>query len=258
MAPPLFQSFAINANGRDFAVGDIHGCFEELELALDRLGFDRDVDRLFSVGDLIDRGHQSDRLAEFLDAPWFFAVRGNHDQMMLDAHVSERWRSDWLANGGVWSFAFTPTELALWRDRIDALPLALEVATEGGMVGMVHANPMSATWTEVKDRLSALSALPRPFHIWDAEALATGMLWSRTLVNDMAIAHEENIPMAPFPQLRALVIGHTVVSRPLNVANIWAIDTGACYGYPDSALTLLELKDLSLTQLPLPGAPTAR
>ena len=45
-----------NALGRDFAVGDVHGCFTRLQQGLDQLGFDPTRDRLFSVGDLVDRG----------------------------------------------------------------------------------------------------------------------------------------------------------------------------------------------------------
>ena len=48
--------FARNVGGRDFAVGDIHGCFSHLSRSLEAIGFDAAVDRLFSVGDLVDRG----------------------------------------------------------------------------------------------------------------------------------------------------------------------------------------------------------
>lgn len=48
------QRFARNDDGRDWAVGDIHGCFTELQQGLDGIGFDATVDRLFSVGDLVE------------------------------------------------------------------------------------------------------------------------------------------------------------------------------------------------------------
>ena len=50
---------AQNTVGRDIAVGDIHGCFTELQRGLDTIGFDPCTDRLFSVGDLVDRGPES-------------------------------------------------------------------------------------------------------------------------------------------------------------------------------------------------------
>ncbi len=45
-----------NRRGRDFVVGDLHGYLGALQDALARAGFDPGCDRLFSTGDLIDRG----------------------------------------------------------------------------------------------------------------------------------------------------------------------------------------------------------
>ena len=53
MSEVLFRRFERNDLGRDFAVGDIHGHFSRLQKKLDEIGFNQDVDRLFSVGDLI-------------------------------------------------------------------------------------------------------------------------------------------------------------------------------------------------------------
>ena len=54
----VIQRFARNATGRDFAVGDIHGCFARLRAALDAAGFDESSgDRLFSVGGWLAEGH---------------------------------------------------------------------------------------------------------------------------------------------------------------------------------------------------------
>ena len=73
-----------DTGGRDLVVGDIHGYFDTLEHALDRLKFNPAADRLFAVGDLIDRGPQSAAALEWLVADRIAAVRGNHDQGMVD------------------------------------------------------------------------------------------------------------------------------------------------------------------------------
>jgi serine/threonine protein phosphatase 1 len=76
----LIQTVAANTRGRDFVVGDIHGWLEPLQAELDAVCFDPAVDRLFSVGDLIDRGPDSEQCLLLTREPWFFAVRGNHEQ----------------------------------------------------------------------------------------------------------------------------------------------------------------------------------
>ena len=70
-AMPRFEQ---NTAGRDFAVGDIHGCFTELQRGLDAIGFDASADRLFSVGDPVDRGPESHHALRWLDRPWFHAI----------------------------------------------------------------------------------------------------------------------------------------------------------------------------------------
>ena len=242
MAFPRFKRFEINAKGRDFAVGDIHGCFSLLEAALAQVRFDPAVDRLFSVGDLTDRGPQSHRAREFLDYSWFEAVRGNHCQLLIDSASDPNWLADWLANGGDWGLGIEPDVMPQWVEAFDRLPLALEVETPEGKIGLVHANPMAATWAEVQDRLLALPDAS-PLKMSDSYTLMVGMLWSRSLANSMLSAIEAGVPLAPIAGLRALVIGHTALSKPVQAGNVWAIDTGACF--PGGSLTLLDLQTLT-------------
>lgn len=62
---------AENLVGRDYFVGDIHGELPLLMRALTRCRFDFDNDRLFSVGDMIDRGPQSLHTLNLLNESWF-------------------------------------------------------------------------------------------------------------------------------------------------------------------------------------------
>ena len=80
----LVQRFAQNTWGRDFVVGDVHGCFDYLRAVLEHVQFDEVSDRLFCVGDLVDRGPQSEEAIDWIAKPWFHAVRGNHEQMAID------------------------------------------------------------------------------------------------------------------------------------------------------------------------------
>lgn len=81
--PPVLK-LPKNTKGRDFVVGDIHGAFDLLDKALEEVGFDPAKDRLISVGDLIDRGKNSRRCLDYLEQPWFYALRGNHEDIFMD------------------------------------------------------------------------------------------------------------------------------------------------------------------------------
>jgi len=74
---------------RLIAIGDIHGMDRQLENLLDRVQPGSD-DRLVFLGDYIDRGPDSRRVLERLmdlaeKRPDAIFLRGNHEQMLLDA-----------------------------------------------------------------------------------------------------------------------------------------------------------------------------
>ncbi|MBN8548471.1 MAG: serine/threonine protein phosphatase [Deltaproteobacteria bacterium] len=93
---------------RLFAIGDIHGCPDELEFLLEylrnTLNID-DQDQVVFIGDYIDRGVSSKAVLECLLRfqklqPKTIFLRGNHEDMLLGFLGFEGRGGAYLANGG--------------------------------------------------------------------------------------------------------------------------------------------------------------
>ncbi|MFD2437195.1 metallophosphoesterase [Modicisalibacter luteus] len=67
----MIQTHGANKRGHDYLVGDLHGQYALLQTMLSRVGFDQDKDRLFCVGDLVDRGPDSLACLSLAFEPWF-------------------------------------------------------------------------------------------------------------------------------------------------------------------------------------------
>ena len=216
---------ARNLKGRDYAVGDIHGHTSRLFSRLREVGFNPDSDRLFSVGDLVDRGPECVQAVELVDQPWFYAVRGNHDDFAIQ-HLREQCVDELLyrMNGGDW-FLDAPASVqeAVVR-RLETLPFAIQVPTAAGNIGIVHADIPWGSWDDLEIRLQR-------------EDRRELVMWSRmrvTLRNTSKVAGIDH-----------LVVGHNRLREPLVLGNVHHIDTGGWRESGDGRFCLLNLDTMA-------------
>jgi serine/threonine protein phosphatase 1 len=202
------QRFEKNHLGRDFVVGDIHGCFSKLKRNLEALGFNESTDRLFSVGDLVDRGKESHLVLDWLAKPWFHSVLGNHEQMAIDCANGVYDAYSYHANGGKWMLDLSQIE----RDRIAAhfldLPIGIEVEAHDGIVGIFHADSLKSR----EDNHHALSSE-------NIEQWKLLFLWYRTS------AQADDV--APIQGYSKVFVGHTPMKNHTIKGNMHFIDNAA-------------------------------
>ncbi|KAK5118427.1 hypothetical protein LTR62_002941 [Meristemomyces frigidus] len=66
-------------------VGDVHGCRDELERLLAKVGFDKKRDHLIATGDVVSKGPDSAGVLDLLAHHGAQSVRGNHEDRLLEA-----------------------------------------------------------------------------------------------------------------------------------------------------------------------------
>jgi serine/threonine protein phosphatase 1 len=89
---------------KKYAIGDIHGCNKTFNALLETVKFSKD-DELYLLGDYIDRGPDSKGVLDTIfnlrrKGYKVHCLRGNHEQMLIDAYDYIGERIDFLRNGG--------------------------------------------------------------------------------------------------------------------------------------------------------------
>lgn len=227
----MIKHFQRNSVGRDFVVGDIHGCFGLLEIELGKIGFSPSGgDRLFSVGDLIDRGPRSIEAPEWLARIPIHAVRGNHEDMVIGVFQNSWDSGNYRANGGSWFFALTKQEQQLFVEALLALPIAIEVDTQAGMVGIVHANCPTNNWGDMHAGMRGENGESFIMRCMNGESFIMRCMWDRSRYQS---GRAEQIS-----GVHQVVVGHTPIQKETMRGNVRYIDTGAVYG---NKLTIIQL-----------------
>lgn len=212
---------------RTIVVGDVHGCFQELQLLLGKCGY-RKGDRAVLAGDLVAKGPDSQAVVQFVRENGILAVLGNHDAFAL-AHRHEVGKGDGPHGRRSFLAKLLPED---WT-YLEALPLFLRLgqAKPGGPeVAVVHAGAVPGRSLEEQKHEHLLSLRS----IDD-----TGAPTSRLLVHFPWAARWRG------PE--TLVFGHDAVRGLQRAPFATGIDTGCVYG---RALTALVLPAEEIVQVP--------
>lgn len=208
-----------NTKGKDYFVGDVHGCYRTLFDKLNAIHFDKKVDRLISVGDLIDRGPSSKECLELLSEPWFYAVIGNHEDMMLGCYNGTWNTANYIRNGGDWFFGLSKEDQSQVVNLALEMPLLIEVQVGDKKIGVVHADFLEKEWG---------CKFSGDDGSWEFNKFRENAIWGRKRVYEKYSAIVKNVDL--------IVCGHTPLKSVTKIANLLYIDTGAVYG---GGLTIL-------------------
>jgi len=212
---------------RTFVIGDIHGCAATLRRLVDESLRPAPHDRIYLLGDMIDRGPDSKGVLDYIfelraRGLAVDGVRGNHEDMCLHAGEDHYYLSLWSANGGLATLesfqADGPGDIPhLYREFLASLPHYIMLAD----FIIVHAGLNFEPLCPFED--------------------ISAMLWTRSPVVD-----RQRIGG------RRLICGHTPVSRDRIEASLESdkimLDNGCVFlGRPElGSLAALELENMTV------------
>jgi len=234
-----------NKVGRDFVTTDIHGMFTALKESLSNASFDKKKDRLFVVGDLVDRGSEPFDVLEFINEDWFFSVAGNHDLQYAFINDSEKFLPNHLA-------CYSPNDIWWIKDEDkfskictafrEKLYSAIEIESDNGLIGLVHAEvPDGLTWTEMTEKLRDEDYDMLYKCAWNRTVAKIAMKGDFTLEVDLEYI---------IADVSHVFHGHTInkidLFQPYSIGNRYYIDTCAYKGkrkdkYPNSTVSLFDV-----------------
>ncbi|HCE4570159.1 TPA: metallophosphoesterase [Vibrio parahaemolyticus] len=220
---PIHQNFGNNTLGHDYFVGDIHGKYNLLLRTLKLINFNFNNDRLFSVGDTIDRGEDSLKCLSLAKHPWFIPVIGNHEFFLLECEENQYKKQIWYKNGGSWWEHLNINEKLLAKEIIlKNFYLTISVDTMFGKIGIAHAEYPLLKWPISDNNINSETV--------------NSLLWGRKVIHNDNKNFVDGIDM--------IVSGHTPIPTPIMQGNHLFIDTGCGHNpsnyIPNPKLTMAE------------------
>lgn len=212
----VIKTFKANDKGRDFYTTDVHGCYDVLHEQMRLNAFDISKDRLFVGGDLCDRGAYSDTVLDYIYEPWFHSIQANHEAMLIEAYENPNSRQAYqmlFCNGGEWFYDCSDDKQKAIYEAFKTLPVAIELETPTGLIGMIHAECPYNDWEKFRGITQAELE-------WNGLATAQ---WARTRYDRQDTTIVKGV--------KKLLVGHTPTSSGSveQLGNVFYSDLGSFF-----------------------------
>lgn len=208
---------------RLYAVGDIHGCADQLDALLtliDNEPADGLEKQLVFLGDYVDRGPDSRRVVDRLIAvgeerPRTVFLKGNHEAAMLDFLDAPDAEAAWLNWGGA--------------ETLQSYGITEIFSREPHLVAAEFSNRLPAAHRAFFDGLRLYSAAAD--YLFVHAGVRPGVPLEAQEERDLLWIRGEFHNAAPDSRPDKVVVhGHHPVKKPLDAGWRIDVDTGACYG----------------------------
>ena len=223
-----------------FVIGDIHGGLRALVQILLKANV-KPTDKLIFLGDYVDGWSESPQLINYLinlsKTHYCVFVRGNHDQLFLDWLETNNKNIDegmWFKHGGEATVAaYKNVNNQTKKIHIDFLKSLKNYYLDAQNRLFIHAGFTNMNGVEYE-------YFSKMFY-WDRS------LWETALALDPKIDIKSPYYPKRFLNYKEIYIGHTPTTRidsfvPVNIANIWNVDTGAAF-YGKLSILNIETKE---------------
>lgn len=231
---PLVQSFQTPEGQVAYAVGDVHGCYDEMRALLDRIEAHAAVHAphgytLVMLGDLMDRGPDSKAVVEYLrsynplGAELVF-IMGNHEELFLKTLRGDiETMQAWFRFGGKQTVrSYGVRNLG-----------EIEINPQGLIMRIQKAVPRE----HIKFMESFQDSFVFGNYLFVHAGIKPGVALPEQTSKDMRWIRDRFLSYAK-PHPYKVVHGHSIVPEALNLPNRIAVDTGAFKGGSLTAVVL--------------------
>lgn len=247
--------------GREFAIGDIHGAYIPLKQCLERCGFDKENDWLYTIGDICDGWpYVYECLEELLTIRNRIDLIGNHDEWLMNWWETMAHPQYWSQGGKGTALSYLRAcgkdpEITQWQAwasngktvtcyefNLDPMDIPAKHITFFKGQHLYYKDDKNRLFVHagVFDRLRTLKENQR--------SNPSAFYWDRSLWNK-ALSAKNGKPLKFAEEITEVFIGHTatvnwtydekkssggiiipgkkLITTPMHAAQVWNIDTGA-------------------------------